>query len=130
MGPACGCADEDLDSAIEVDTGALDGGVHLLEIADVGADAQGGSAGVLDFQVAQIQFGLTARDESDAGALGRESNRKSLADATSRAGNQHGHAVKGGHAFTLVQSSAGVCRTERAERKLRADEEIRPPGPN
>jgi hypothetical protein len=98
-----------------MDARAFDGGVHLLEIADVGADAESGSAGVLDFEVTEVEFGFASRDESYAGAVGREANGKALANAASRAGNQHGHAVKGGHVITLVQNGQGVLATNEHE---------------
>src|SRR5262249_51865167 len=65
------------------------GGLHLLEIAHVGANAERVAAGLLDFQFGQVQFGLASREQSDSGAGLRKADREPLPDSPPGAGNQY-----------------------------------------
>jgi len=75
--------------AAEFGAHAAGGGAHLFEVAHVGADAESGAPGVLDFQLGQIQFRLAASQEAYARALGRESYGQPLADAAAGAGDEY-----------------------------------------
>ena len=83
-----GGGDQDVEAA-EHGAHALDGVRHLVGIADIGAQAHGGAAGLFDFQFGQIDFRLAARQQADARALGGESHRQTLADAAARPGDQN-----------------------------------------
>src|ERR1700683_3079872 len=68
---------------------AVNGGVELLEIRDVGANAQGVAAGMLNLQMRPIQLRLAAGQQSHLGSSGSESEGQPFADATSSARDQH-----------------------------------------
>jgi hypothetical protein len=68
---------------------AVDGGVHLLKIADAGADAQGVAPAVFDFQIGQIQLRLTSGQQAYAGPGQRETKSDAFADPAARTRNQN-----------------------------------------
>ena len=89
MGPGMAAAQiKTFDFAI-VDAHAIDGRAHLLEVGDVGADAQRVSTGMLDFQMRQVQFGFAAREQRHAISRLREPERQTFADASSGPRYQH-----------------------------------------
>jgi hypothetical protein len=72
-----------------MDTHAVYGRADLLEVRDVGANAQGVAAGVFDLQVRQVQLGLAARQQSYPIPGGGKPDRQPLADASSGSRNKH-----------------------------------------
>jgi hypothetical protein len=78
----------------ELDTHALDGGGNLFVVANVGAEAEGVAAGVLDFEVAEVELGFTAGEESDAGALAGEADGQAFADSAACSGDQDWSGLK------------------------------------
>jgi hypothetical protein len=74
-----------------VDAHALGCGADLFVIADVGTKAQGGSAGMFDFELAEIQFSFAAGEKSNAGTFGREPDRQTFSNTSARTGDQDGN---------------------------------------
>ena len=72
-----------------VDAHAIHRRSHLLEIRDVGADAQSVSAGMFNFQVGEIQFAFAARQQRDAVSGSGESDCQPLSDAPSGSRYEH-----------------------------------------
>ena len=83
-----GGANQNIHFAI-VDPHAVDGRVDLLEVGDIGADAQRVAAGVLDFQMRQVQFRLAAREQRHTIPGGGKSDGQSFADASSGSRDKH-----------------------------------------
>ena len=63
--------------------------LQLLQVADVGADAERVSAGLFDFELRQVEFGLTARQQPHARAGFGEPHRQTFPDAPPGAGDQN-----------------------------------------
>jgi len=61
---------------------------HLLEIAHIGADAQGGAAGVLNFEFGQVQFRLAPGEQTDPRAGRGKPQRQPFAHTAARPGDQ------------------------------------------
>jgi hypothetical protein len=59
----------------------------LFVITDIAADAERSAAGVLDFKMTQIEFGLAPRQQADASALGGEPDRQPLSNTAPCAGH-------------------------------------------
>jgi hypothetical protein len=92
-----------------VDAHAIHGRVDLLEIGDVGSNAEGVAAGVLDLQMRQVQLGFASGEQADPVAGRGETDRQSLSDSTARSRDKHAGIGQSGHAresfqFTLVQT--------------------------
>jgi hypothetical protein len=68
----------------------------LLEVADIGAKTMGGAARMFDFKFSEIEFGLAAAHESDAGASLGESNSQAFSNSTPGTSDQRGHLLMGG----------------------------------
>jgi len=68
----------------------LQGCGYLFVIADIGAHAQGRAASVFDLQMAQVELGFAARQQSHARTFPRESDGQAFADSAARAGDQYG----------------------------------------
>ena len=68
---------------------AIHGRAELLVIADIGADAQRRSAGMLDLEFGGVEFRLAARQQPNPGARLREAQRQALADPAARPRNQY-----------------------------------------
>ena len=62
---------QNVDSSV-VPAHAVDSGVELLEIRDIGADAQCVAAGMLDLEMRQIELGLAAGKQTHLGSGSRE----------------------------------------------------------
>lgn len=56
----------------------------MFRVPDVGSESKRHTAGVFDFQVRKVKFGLTPCQESYASAVTRESERKPLPDSPAR----------------------------------------------
>ena len=74
---------------------AADGRRELLEIAHVRAEPVSLPAGVFDFKLGEIEFGLTAANESDASPGSGETHCKALPDSAPRPRDQRGHMMVG-----------------------------------
>jgi hypothetical protein len=74
--------------------GAIDGGVHLLKVAYIGANAKGVAARMFDFQVGEFQFGFRSGDKRNSRSGCSEANRETFADATAGARNENGTVLK------------------------------------
>jgi hypothetical protein len=77
-----------------VDAHPLHCGADLLVIAHIGANAQRGASGVLDLQVAQVQFCLASRQQSHSGAALGESDGQAFPDSAPRPGYQNRNRLK------------------------------------
>ena len=112
MGPGMAArANQNIDFAV-VDAHAVDGCVDLLEVGDIGANAERVAAGVFDLQVRQVQFGFAARQQRHAISRGRKPDRQPLADASSGSRNEHTGIGQSFHRadsfqFKLVQRGTG-----------------------
>src|SRR5581483_4424286 len=95
-----GGGDQGVDAA-ERREHALDRGAQLLAIPDVGAQPQGGASGLLDLQLGQVELGLAAGQEPDAGAGLGETERQPLSDSPAGPGDQD--------AFSSNTHSTAVC---------------------
>ena len=69
---------------------AIDGAAHLIEVADVGAEAKSGSAGVFDFEFGEVEFGLAAGEEADLRSRGSKANGETFADAATGSRDEDG----------------------------------------
>jgi hypothetical protein len=83
-----GRANQDVDTS-EVAAHAVDRGVDLLEIRDVGADAKRVAAGMFNFEMREVQFCFAAGEQPDFGACSSESKGQPFADTTAGAGYQN-----------------------------------------
>ena len=66
---------------------AFERGGDLLIVADIAADAQRRTAGVLDFEMAKVKLRFAARQESDTRTFCRETDRQPFSDSASGAGH-------------------------------------------
>jgi len=72
----------------ELNAHAIGGGVQLLEVRYVGADAESISAAVLNFEVRQIELRLASGDQADPRSLLCESDSQPLADSPAATGHK------------------------------------------
>src|ERR1039457_985494 len=68
-------------------------GGKLFEIPNIGAKPMGAAARMFDFEFGEIEFGLTAAEESDAHPGLSEANGEALADSAPGPGDQRGHVL-------------------------------------
>ena len=114
-----GGADQNIHFAI-MDAHAIDGGVHLLEVGDVGANAERIAAGVLDLQVRQIQFSLAASQQRHAISGGGKADRQPLADASTGPGDEHTGIGQSFHRADSFQFRLVQCGLPRGRGPLQA----------
>jgi hypothetical protein len=67
---------------------AIHRGHQLFQVAHVGAQPQGVAAGLLDFELGQVQLRLASGQQPHAGSGLRQSQREPLPDASPRPGDQ------------------------------------------
>ena len=75
--------------AAESDSHPIHRGRELFQVAHVGAQAQGVAAGLLDFELGEIQFRLAACQQPDTRSGLRESQGQPFSDSASGAGDQY-----------------------------------------
>ncbi len=107
-------ADQHIHFAV-MDAHAVDGGIDLLEVGDVGSNAERVAAGVFDLQVRQVQLGFAARQQRHAISRCRKPDRQPLADASPGSRNKHTGVGQSFHRadsfqFTLVQRERCVAQ--------------------
>ncbi len=66
----------------------IHGGHQLFQVAHVGAQPQGVAAGLLDFELGQVEFRLAPGQQPHAGSGLRQPQRETLTDAPPRPGDQ------------------------------------------
>jgi hypothetical protein len=69
----------------------------LFVIVNVGAQSQRGAAGVLDFQMAEVELGFTARQEPHECTAGGEADGKTFPDPPTGTRHQDGNPFEGVH---------------------------------
>jgi hypothetical protein len=61
---------------------SIRGRCNLFVIPDIGPEPQRDSAAILNFQLSDVQFTLTASQKTDSGPVMSKPDRQALADAT------------------------------------------------
>ena len=74
---------------VEQGAQAFHGVSHFVQIAHVRPQLDGYTAGLLNLQLRQVQFGLAARQQPNPGPRFGEAHGQTLADAASRARDQN-----------------------------------------
>ena len=87
----------------EVNLEALHRGVDLLVIRDIGAQAHGSVALLLNFQLAQVDFRLATRQHSYPRASRRKAYREPLANPATSSRNKYGHPLECCHVSTRTE---------------------------
>jgi len=83
-----GSGDEHMGTAKD-DLHAVDGGGQLLEVADIGTNAEGSASGMFNLELGQVEFRGTSGKEADTGPRGGEADRQPLTNSPARTGNQY-----------------------------------------
>src|SRR5262249_50231953 len=101
-------ADQDLGRRTELDAHAFHSRGNLLVVADIAAQAQARATSMLDFQMAQVQFGFATCEKTYAGTSRGESNGQPFSDPASRAGDQNRHGLERMHHHQGNTNAAGM----------------------
>ena len=67
---------------------------HAVEFADITREAEGDTAGVLDFEMGEIDFGFGAGDEADGGTYGGETDGEAFPDSATGPGDENAFSLQ------------------------------------
>ena len=88
-----GSGDKDVGAA-KAGAHAFDRYDHPVKFADIAGETEGDSAGVLNFEVGEIDFGFGASDEADRSAFGGETDGKAFSNAATGSGDENSFSLQ------------------------------------